>query len=66
LLEQRLRGAGGRQAYQRSFLVHYLEGLIYWNVPQWALIAGSMAVVVVNAAYYSVSARQNRAGRVRA
>lgn len=60
LLEQHLRRAGGQQAYERSFLVHYFEALIYWDVPQWVLISGAIAVVLGNVAIYCRgSARQS-------
>lgn len=62
-LEQWLRRAGGQQAYERSFLVHYLETLIYWDVPQWVLIAGAAVVLVANVAYYAASAERIRKRR---
>lgn len=52
LLEQRLRRAAGAGAYERSFLVHYLERLIYWDVPQWILISGAVGVVFANLTFY--------------
>lgn len=58
LLEQRLRRVGGQQAYERSFLVHYLDSWIYWDVPQWVLMAGAMGVVLVNVAVYCRNGRQ--------
>ena len=59
LLEQRLRRAAGVGLYERSFLVHYLERLIYWDVPQWALIAGVLVVVLVNLALYHAWGRRS-------
>jgi hypothetical protein len=52
LLEQWLRRAAGAGVYERSFLVHYLERLIYWDLPQWVLIAGAVGVVLANLAFY--------------
>jgi hypothetical protein len=52
LLEQGLRRAAGAGVYERSFLVHYLERLIYWDVPQWILIAGATGVVLANVVFY--------------
>lgn len=52
LLEQYLRDRGGRHAYDRSFLVHYLDRLIYWDVPQWVLIAGAAVVAALNIVFY--------------
>ena len=53
LLEQSLRRAAGQAGYERSFLVHYLDWLIYWDVPQWVLIAGATIVVLANTVFYS-------------
>jgi succinate-acetate transporter protein len=58
LIEQWLRRAAGQQTYERSFLVHYLEWLIYWDVPQWVLIAGAIGVVAANVAIYYRDGRQ--------
>jgi Protein of Unknown function (DUF2784) len=58
LLEQWLRHAAGRQAYEQSFLVHYLDALIYWDVPQWVLITGAIGVVLANVAVYCRNGRQ--------
>ena len=67
LIEQQLRRAGGQQAYERSFLVHYLDALIYWDVPQWVLITGAIAVVLANVAVYCRgSVRQSGTRKVRA
>ena len=60
-LEQWLRQASGQQAYERSFLVHYLDALIYWDVPQWVLIAGAIAVVSANVAVYRREMRDRAA-----
>ncbi|MEX2300217.1 MAG: DUF2784 domain-containing protein [Bryobacterales bacterium] len=61
LLEQRLRLAAGAGAYERSFLVHYLERLIYWDVPQWVLIAAAVSLVLANLAFYGWRGRRNEA-----
>jgi hypothetical protein len=61
LLEQWLRRAGGEQGYEHSFLVHYLDALIYWDVPQWVLIAGAVGVALVNlGVYYRIGRREAR------
>ena len=57
LLEQYLRTRLGRGAYERSFVVHYLDQLIYWDVPQWVLITGAVVVAALNIAFYWRTAR---------
>ena len=52
LLEQYLRTRLGRGVYERSFVVHYLDQLIYWDVPQWVLITGAVVVAALNIAFY--------------
>ena len=61
LLEQRLRLAAGAGAYERSFLAHYLERLIYWDVAQWVLIAGAVGLVLANLVFYCWRGRRNEA-----
>ena len=58
LLEQWLRRLGGNPSYEQSFLAHYLDALIYWDVPQWVLISGAIAVVLANVAIYYRSGGQ--------
>jgi hypothetical protein len=58
LLEQHLRSRLGRGAYERSFIAHYLDQLIYWDVPQWVLITGAAVVAALNAGFYWRAARR--------
>lgn len=47
LLEQHLESLAGIEPYRGPFLVHYLDAVVYPNVPEWMLI--SVAVVVCGA-----------------
>lgn len=42
----------GAAAYQGSFLLHYLDALIYPNLPGWAVSLGGTAVCVFNLGIY--------------
>ena len=53
LLEWRLRRELGSEAYKAGFIEHHLRQLIYWDVPQWALVVGAGVVVGVNAWIYA-------------
>ena len=51
-LEQYLRTKAGRGSYQDAFIAHYLNRLIYLNVPQWSLILAAAIVLSVNLGFY--------------
>jgi hypothetical protein len=51
-LEQYLRRASGGSSYEEPFIVHYLNQIIYLEVPQWSLILAAVVVLAVNAAIY--------------
>ncbi|MCS6953239.1 MAG: DUF2784 domain-containing protein [Bryobacterales bacterium] len=52
LVEQHFLAKAGRVSYEESFLVHYLERLVYPDVrPEW-LIAGAAVVCAVNLGIY--------------
>ena len=51
-LEQYLRDKAGRGAYEEPFIAHYLNQLIYLNVPQWSLILAAVVVLGVNLGLY--------------
>jgi hypothetical protein len=51
-LEQYLRRRAGRGSFSEPFIAHYLNKIIYLDVPQWSLILAACAVIAVNAAIY--------------
>ena len=52
VLEQYLRNKAGRGEYQEAFIAHYLNRVIYLDVPQWTLILAAAAVAATNAGLY--------------
>ena len=52
LLEQWLQGKAGVSPYTESFLVHYLESLVYPKVSQSLLIWGAVSVAAFNLGVY--------------
>jgi hypothetical protein len=52
LLEQSLESAAGITPYQQPFLVHYLEALIYPDIPELLLIVCAVAVCGINLALH--------------
>jgi len=52
LAEQWLEGMQGTASYTGSFLVHYLEALVYPDVPQSVLVCGAVAVAALNLVVY--------------
>ena len=46
LLEVMLEERGGMAAYREPFVLHYLEAVVYPNIPLHALVAGDVAVCV--------------------
>lgn len=57
LLEQFLRLRAGQGMYSESFIAHYVNQLLYLDVPQWSLIAGAAAVLGTNLALYLIWSR---------
>ena len=51
-LEQDLREKAGRGAYAEPFIAHYLNRLIYLDVPQWSLILAAVVVLGGNLSLY--------------
>jgi len=53
LAEQWLEIKAGITPYRQPFLVHYLEALIYPDIPDSALISGAVAVCALNLWQYA-------------
>jgi hypothetical protein len=53
-LEQSLQEKAGMTPYTQSFLVHYLDRLVYPDIPAAGLTAGAVAVCALNVAWYGV------------
>lgn len=53
LLEQHLETLAGMQSYTGSFLVHYLDAIVYPNLPVWLIIACGVAVCCANLLVYA-------------
>lgn len=58
IAEQGLEARGGIRPYHEPFLVHYLEALVYPNVPQRLLIGCAVAVCALNLVVYLVRFRR--------
>jgi len=58
LAEQYFESRAGQVAYHGSFLLHYLEAIVYPNLPDWAV---TTAGVVVCAAILGIYLRRLRA-----
>lgn len=52
LLEQHLETAAGIQSYTGSFLVHYLDAIVYPNLPVGLIIGFGVAVCCANLLIY--------------
>jgi Protein of Unknown function (DUF2784) len=57
VLEQMLESRAGIAAYHGSFLVHYLEALVYPSVPLALLVTVAVAFCAANLAYYVLTWR---------
>jgi hypothetical protein len=49
----------GAAAYQGSFLLHYLDAIVYPNLPGWAVSLAGTAVCVFNLAIYGRRLRKH-------
>lgn len=53
LLENWLEQRAGIEPYQGGFLLHYLDKLVYPDLPASLLVAAAVTVCVLNLAYYA-------------
>lgn len=63
VLEQMLENRAGIAAYHESFLVHYLDALVYPSVPLMFLVSVTVAFCAANLAYYVLSWRNGSSVR---
>jgi hypothetical protein len=54
LLEQFLETKAGVDPYQGGFLLHYLDAIVYPDIPAWLLITLGIAVCAANLAVYAM------------
>lgn len=52
LAETYFEAQAGASAYQGSFLVHYLDAIVYPNLPGWAVTLAGVAVCAFNLGIY--------------
>ena len=65
-VEQYLRRASDGESYEEPFIIHYLNEIIYLEVPQWSLILAAVLVLGTNVTLYGYwSYRRNHAPQVR-
>lgn len=63
LLEQHFEARAGMATYQGSFLMHYLDALIYPNLPYWVVGGVGVFICAVNLAIYGRRYREWRKRR---
>jgi 4-hydroxybenzoate polyprenyltransferase len=49
----------GIAPYQGGFLLHYLDAVVYPDIPPWILIVGAVIVVLTNAIVYARRVRES-------
>jgi Protein of Unknown function (DUF2784) len=59
-LEQELENRAGIVAYHGSFLTHYLEALVYPNLPLTLLVSGAIVFCAANIVFYASQSRIRR------
>lgn len=52
LAEQHFETLAGEYPYHGSFLLHYLDAIVYPNLPYWVVTAAGVTVCAVNLAVY--------------
>ena len=60
--ERYFEAKAGFAAYQGSFLLHYLDAIVYPNLPSWIVTSAGVAVCALNLGIY---ARRWRNSRIR-
>jgi Protein of Unknown function (DUF2784) len=60
LAESYFATRAGLPAYQGSFLVHYLDAIVYPNLPAWIVTSAGVAVCALNLAIYGWRWRKAR------
>jgi protein-S-isoprenylcysteine O-methyltransferase Ste14 len=50
----------GFVAYQGSFLLHYLDAIVYPNLPSWIVTSVGVSVCVINLVIYAWRWRSHR------
>jgi len=53
LLENWLERKAGIEPYQGGFVLHYLDKLVYPDLPNWTLAGAAVVVCMVNFTYYA-------------
>ena len=53
LLENWLEGKAGIQPYEGGFLLHYLDKLVYPNIPATVLTVAAVIICTLNLAFYA-------------
>ena len=62
-LEQDLQRAAGTEVYSQSFIAHYLDRLVYPDIPEGALVIAGVSVCVFNLGVYGYRFISSVAGR---
>jgi len=58
-LEIWLRKLGGAQPYEGTFIRHYVEQVVYAEIPRGALLSGTLVVVMISAWMYFIPKHKN-------
>lgn len=64
LLEQHFEAQAGMATYQGSFLMHYLDAIVYPNLPYWVVGGVGVFICAINLAIYARRFRQWRKARM--
>jgi hypothetical protein len=60
LAEQYFESRAGGAEYHGSFLVHYLDAIVYPNLPAWVVTSAGVAVCALNLMVYSWRLRKGQ------